>query len=79
MGPICKMCRFGVFWGKNWKKWVLFWEKNPKHGCLFLEKIPLNMVDMGLELQAAHPRPIQIWVPRPQTYSIIIGVLHTGT
>ena len=41
------------------KEMATFFEKIPKYGSLFLEKLPLNM-GLGLELLAAHPRPIQI-------------------
>ena len=44
--------------------YLFFRKKSVNMGIHFWKKSPLNM-GMGLELQAAHPQPIQIWVPLP--------------
>ena len=51
------------FCGKITKKGYLSFRKIPTYGYILLVKLPLNM-GMGLELPAAHPRPIQTGVPR---------------
>ena len=69
IGLICEpqkiFWKFDVFLWQNRKKWVLFFWGGGislNMGTYFWKIYTLNM-DVGLELLAAHPRPIQIWIP----------------